>query len=125
MGKKLSIVIVGLASICASQSWAGSTGNGWAQPAETQYAFCYGGNVKVVYISGIITVASTASMPNLGVAYGDYVKTTYGLPGLDRQRCVTAGSIADATAEKQRYKQMFGTTKLVEIEWAGDSSGAQ
>jgi len=61
-----------------------------------------------------MTLAPTTSAPNLGVAYGNYVKTKYGLPTIDRQRCVTSDSIAGAAAEKQRYKEMFGTTKLVE-----------
>ena len=135
MSKKLSIVVIGLAALCTSQVWAGTSGNGWEQRraaaglppegATTQYAFCYGGNVKVVYFNRIITLAPTTSAPNLAAAYGDYVKTTYGLPGVDRLRCVTANSNADALAEKERYRGMFGKAKIVEIEWAGDSASAQ
>ena len=32
MGSKLGIAVVGLAVLCASQSSAGTTGNGWTQP---------------------------------------------------------------------------------------------
>ena len=32
MDKKLAAVTFGLAVFCASQSWAGATGNGWSQP---------------------------------------------------------------------------------------------
>ena len=35
MGKKLPGVTLGLVVLCASQSWAGTTGNGWAQPQPT------------------------------------------------------------------------------------------
>jgi len=124
MLNKLSIAILSLMLLCTAQSWAGTTGNGTAQQAKTQYAFCYGGNVKVVYFSQVLTLAPTVSAPNLGGAYGRYIETTYGLPGIDRQRCVTSDSSAGAAAEKQRYKGMFGTTRIVEIEWAGDSAGA-
>ena len=31
MGKKLAGVTFGVVVLCASQSWAGTTGNGWAQ----------------------------------------------------------------------------------------------
>jgi len=123
MRNKLSIAILSLMLLCTAQSWAGTTGNGTAQQAKTQYAFCYGGNVKVVYFSQVLTLAPTVSAPNLGGAYGRYIETTYGL-GIDRQRCVTSDSSAGAAAEKQRYKGMFGTTRIVEIEWAGDSTGA-
>jgi hypothetical protein len=119
MGSRLSIAVLGLMVFCISHGWAGTTGNGSAAPATTQYAFCYAGNVNVVYFTQILTLAPTANAPNLGVAYADYVKTTYGLPGIDRQRCVTSDSSAGAAAEKQRYKGMFGTTKLVETKWGG------
>jgi hypothetical protein len=33
MGHKLAIAGLGLVMLWASQSWAGSTGNGWTQPA--------------------------------------------------------------------------------------------
>jgi hypothetical protein len=135
MGKKLAIAMFGLAALCTSQVLAGTLGNGAAQrraaaglppeEAKTQYAFCYGGNVKVVYFNRIITLAPTTSAPNLAVAYGDYVKATYGLPGVDRLRCVTANSNADAAAEKGRYRGRFGRTKIVEIEWAGDSTSVR
>lgn len=118
---KVSIAIFSLVVLCTSPVWAGTTGNGTPQQAKTQYAFCYGGNVKVVYFSQILTLASTVNAANLGAAYGRYIVATYGLPGVDRQRCVTSDSSAGAAAEKQRYEGMFGTTKIIEIEWAGDS----
>lgn len=137
MSKKIAVVIVGLTALCTSQGWAGSHGNGADQrraaaglpPLEqaktTQYAFCYGGNVKVFYISGIITLTPAENASSLDVAYRDYVKATYGIPSIDRDRCVAAGSVADATAEKQRYEGMFGKTRLVEIEWSSGSSSPQ
>ena len=125
MLKKLSYATFGLVLACASQTLAGSTGNGWAQTSKSQYAFCYAGNPKVVYFSRVITLAPKVSAPNLGVAYATYVKTKYGLPSIDRQRCVTAGSSVAAEDEKHRYKGMFGTTRLIDTQWAGKSSGTQ
>ena len=118
LGTRLWFAVFGLMMLCISPAGAGTTGNG-TTPSTTQYAFCYAGNVNVVYFTQIMTLAPTANAPNLGVAYADYVKSTYGMPGINRQRCVTSDSIAGAEAEKQRYKGMFGTTKLVETHWGG------
>ena len=136
MSKNFAMVVFGLLVLYASQGWAGSMGNGAAQrraaaglppeaaKTQTQYAFCYAGNPKVVYITQVITLPPAESAGNLGVTYRDFVKTKYGIPSIDRERCVTANSNADAAAEKQRYLGMFGRTKLIEIEWAGHSADA-
>ena len=102
--------------LCASQSWAGMTGNG-SGPAMGQFTFCYGGNPNVVYFTQVMPLAPTMSAPNLGVSFADYVQATYRLPSIDRQRCVTGSSSGDVAAERQRYKGMFGTAKIVEINW--------
>ena len=119
MSKQLAIAVFGLLALCASQGWAGTSGNGSPRPATGQFTFCYGGNVKVVYFTQVMPLAPTMSAPNLGVSFGDYVKATYGLPTIDRERCVTGNTGADVAAERERYKGMFGKTKIVEINWAG------
>ena len=135
MSKKNAILFMGLVMFCTSQVWAGTTGNGWDQRrsaaglppevAKTEYAFCYAGNVKVVYFNRVITMSPATSAPNLAAAFGNYVTATYGLPGVDRLRCVTANSNASAAAEKKRYRGMFGRAKIVQIEWAGNSTNAR
>ena len=130
MSKKFAIMFFGLLVLYTSQSCAGTMGNGAAQrraaaglpplpgaDAKTRYEFCYAGNPKVVYFTQIITVAPNA--PGLGdVKYAHYIQKTYGLPSIDRLRCVPSNSNADADAEKQRYEGMLGRTKLIEIKWA-------
>lgn len=118
MLRKLSLAALSLVLVCTSQSLAGTMGNGSAQ-RNGHYAFCYAGNPNVVYFTQVITLGQGVSAPNLGVQYGDYIKKTYGVPTIDRERCVTAATSDAATAEKQRYMGMLGTTKLVEIQWAG------
>ena len=118
MSKKLAIAVFGLLALCASQGWAGTMRNG-SRPATAQFTFCYGGNVKVVYMTQVMPLAPTMSAANLGVSFGEYVKATYGLPSIDRERCVAGNSGADLAAERERYKGMFGKTKIVEINWAG------
>ena len=119
MSKKLAIEAFGLLVLCASQGWAGTSGNGSPRPATGQFTFCCGGNVKVVYFTQIMTLAPTMNAPNLGISFGNYVKATSGLPSIDRERCVAGNSGADLAAERERYKGMFGKTKVVEINWAG------
>jgi hypothetical protein len=121
MLRSLSLATFGLALACTSQIWAGTTGNGSAQ-RNGQYAFCYAGNVNVVYFTQVMTLTPGESAPNLGVTYGDYVKKTYGLPSIDRERCVRAATSDAAAVEKQRYMGMLGTTKPVEIQWASAST---
>jgi len=126
MGKKFSIAVIGLMLLCTSQVWAGTSGNGAPQVAQTRFAFCYAGNVKIVYFSDIVTfsttIASSFAAAKLAHAYGDYVTKTYGLPGFDRLRCVTADSNADVVAAKKTYGGMFGKAEIIEIEWAGPPS---
>lgn len=121
MIKKLSLATLGLALGCTSVVWAGSLGNGAAQ-RNGQYVFCYAGNPNVVYFTQVMTVAPTASAPNLGVTYGDYVSKTYGLPSIDRERCVRAATSSDAANEKQRYIESLGTTKIVELQWTAPAA---
>jgi len=133
MSKKFAMVVLGLLVLFASQGWAGSGGPGWASrltgaglpPAKTHYTFCYARDPKVVYLTQVITLAPTVSAPSLAGAYANYIQTTYGASVYRMSRCIAADSNADAVAEKQRYKVMFGTTRLIEIEWAGNSSQLQ
>ena len=130
MSKKFVITVFGLVVLCASQVWAGSSGPGWASrltgavnpPAKTHYAFCYARDPKVVYLTQVITLAPTVSTPGLARPYANYIQTTYGESIYRMSRCIDANSNADALAEKQRYKESFGTTRLIEIEWAGNSA---
>jgi hypothetical protein len=118
MSKRLALAVFGLVGLCASRGLAGTTGNG-SRPVVVQYTFCYGGNVKVVYLSQVMATPPNVSAPDLGNTYGECVKATYGLPGVDRVRCVTANTSADAAAARQQYKGMLGPGKIVEINWAG------
>jgi hypothetical protein len=123
MSKKFAIVVFVLLMFCALQGWAGTSGNGWVQPKVTKYVFCYAGNPKVVYFTQVVTVAPSAT--DLGdVEYAHYIQKTYGLPAIDRMRCVPANSNADAVTEKQRYKEMLGKTKFIDIKWEGNSAFA-
>lgn len=121
MLRKLPLAISGLVVVCTALSSAGTMGNGSAQ-RNGHYAFCYAGNVKVVYFTQVMTLTPGVTPPNLGVAYGDYVKKTYGIPTIDRERCVTALTSAAAADAKQQYMGMFGTTKTVDIQWTGAST---
>jgi hypothetical protein len=118
MRKGVAIAVFCLSALCASQGWAGTMRNG-SRPATAQFTFCYGGNVKVVYLTQVMPLAPPMSAANLGISFGEYVKATYGLPSIDRERCVAGNSGADLAAERERYKGMFGKTKIVEINWAG------
>lgn len=131
MKSTFAILLAALASTAVTivPAIAGSSGNGWAQrngaaglrpgPQAAQYVFCYGGNPKVVYFTGVFSLASATNPTDLGIRYRHYVETTYGLPSIDRERCVTANTIASATAEKQRYKEMLGRERMMETEWTG------
>ena len=57
-----------------------------------------------------------------GYAFTGILRST--LDSTQEYRVVTANSNADAVAEKQRYKGMFGTTKMIEIKWVDNSVGA-
>lgn len=111
-----AIAMVGL--LCAAPAWAGSTGNGSPRPVG-QFVFCYGGNVKVVYMTQIMPLAAQTDAPSLGVSFANYVKANYGIPSIDRQRCVTGFTNTDLAAARQSYMGMFGKTKIVEINWGG------
>lgn len=120
MSQKFVIVFFGLLVLFTSKGWAGTSGNGSVQPKVTKYIFCYAGNPRVVYLTQVITVAPNG--PGLGeVKYANYIQKTYGIPSIDRMRCVPANSKADAVAEKERYLGMFGRTKLIEIKWDGNT----
>lgn len=117
----------GLAMLCASQSWAGSTGNGWSQrptaagvPAEgaqTQYVFCYGANPKTAYFSSVFSVASTRDMPGLGTAYDHYL-TQMGYRTNGGQ-CIHADATTLASAEKMRRESELRPRKIIETSWSG------
>jgi len=61
MGKKLAVMTFGLALLCASQGWAGSSGPGWASrqtgaqaqapvpAAKARYTYCIGGGMGTSY----------------------------------------------------------------------------
>ena len=123
MSKKSAMVVLGLLVLCAPQGWAGSMGNGAAQRASMAggYTFCYAGNSKVVYFTQVLRILPKANAPNLGVTYGSYIKKTYGLTDIDRQRCITAVSKADTEAVKERFKKTFSPANSIENEWGGIS----
>ena len=114
MNKELAIAVFCLSALYASQGWAGTMRNG-SHPATPQFTFCYGGNVKVVYLTQVMPLSPITS----AAKFGEYVKAAYGLPSIDRERCVAGNSGADLAVERERYKGMFGKTKIVEINWVG------
>lgn len=116
----------GLAFLCVSQSWAGTTGNGWGQSraaagspggAQLQYVFCYGANPYTAYFSPVFTTASRRSVPDLGVAYGQYLtQTGYRTNG---GQCVHADALSLASAEKVRRESELRPRKIIETSWSG------
>lgn len=122
------LAALALTAVTIMPAAGGSMGNGAAQRnaayhqsarQTAQYVFCYGGNPKVVYFTGVFSVPPGVEAGELDVRYRHYVQTTYGVPSIDRDRCVTANTAADATAEKQRYREMSGRENIIETAWTG------
>ena len=122
MLKRLSLAIA-LVLVCTAQSWAGTSGNGWTQTqtSKPRYVFCYAGNPNVVYFSRVIALAPKVTNTDLKSAYASYVQATYGIPSIDRERCVIVDSSAGAEKEKNRYKELLGRARPIDTQWAGKS----
>jgi hypothetical protein len=127
MTNKFSIAIFGLAVVCASPSWAGTTGNGAAQRngvqpvAKTHYTYCFGGLRKIVYFSPVIASPPTVNKPDPGGPFGAYLTKTYGVGSNDGGQCVSSEAMADIiSAKKQREAEFdYKKWKIVETTWAG------
>lgn len=110
-----------LTAATSAPAWAGTTGNGWARSNSTSFAFCYGGNPYTEYYSRVFPLASSATndVANEGVTFTHY------LTGIgDRTngaQCISAPSMAGASAEKQNRQgaAQYHQRKVVEIDWAG------
>jgi|SRR5579864_472261 len=126
MGNTFSVAIIGLSLLCASQSWAGSMGNGADQRngtvpvAKTHYSFCFGGLRKTVYFSNVIESISV-NRPNLSSLFDAYLTKTFGVGSNDGGQCISSEVMADtANAKKQREAEFVTKTwKIVETKWAG------
>ena len=134
MVNKLAIAVFGLAVLCASQSWAGSSGPGWASrlngaqapAAMTYYTYCYGGDAPThtAYFSAVITSAPVTDIGDLKgksqVSFDTYLKTLG-----DRNSgssCIsTTVSANGALGKKQREADLVSEKwKIVETNWTGN-----
>ena len=138
MGKKLAVVTFGLAVLCASQSWAGSSGPGWASrqtgaqnqapipAAKARYTYCVGGGMGTSYFSSVITSALGPPLvkPNqdssLEHEFDAYLKTMHVLN--QGSTCITSLVMADIVrGRKQREDESaYMKYKIVETNWTGN-----
>lgn len=132
MGKTLSFAIVGLGLLCASQSLAGTTGNGAAQRngikpvPKAHYSYCFGGRPKTVYLSAVITSAPALNKPGLDVPFGNYLTKTFGTASNNGGQCITSEVKADIESAKKQREAGFvwKKWKIVETKWTGTPSPA-
>ena len=134
MNNKRSITVFALVLLCASQSWAGSSGPGWASrlngaqapvtAAKAQYTYCVGGLAGTYYFSSVITSAPTADIRHLNdkseVLFDTYLKTRGALN--NGSGCYTSEKMATTmSAKKQREDQfVYMKYKIVETNWTGN-----
>lgn len=126
MGNKLPIAVIGLALLCASQSWAGTAGNGWAQRngikpvPKTHYTYCMGGLPKTAYFSSVIVSAPTLNKPDLDAPFGTYLTKTLAVRN-NGGMCYASDTMAGAVdGKKQREKELvWEKWKIVETKWKG------
>jgi hypothetical protein len=134
MGKKLSIAIVGLTVLCASQGWAGGSGPGWATrlngaqapAANTYYTYCYAGDAPThtAYFSAVITSAPAADggdpKSKSQVAFDTYLKTV----GARNSGALCIPNVVSANTmlgKKQREADLVSEKwKIVETNWTGN-----
>ena len=120
--------------LCASQSWAGSSGPGWAsrltgaQPlaAKTYYTYCYAPDTltATAYFSAVITSAPTANAGDLKsksqVSFDTYLKTV----GARNSGALCIPNVVSANTmlgKKQREADLVSEKwKIVETNWTGN-----
>lgn len=127
--------VCGLVLLCASQSWAGSGGPGYAQrlggaqapapAAIAHYTYCFGGLAGTGYFSPVITSAPAAYKPeqasSLGIDFGAYLTKTLRVSNSGGQ-CFTSEAMATTvSAKKQREAELvYRKWKIVETTWTGN-----
>ena len=134
MVNKLAIAVFGLAVLCASQSWAGSGGPGWASrltgaqapAANTYYTYCYAGDAPThtAYFSAVITSAPAADGGALKsksqVSFDTYLKTV----GARNSGALCIPNVVSANTmlgKKQREAELVSEKwKIVETNWTGN-----
>jgi len=133
MSKKLALTVFGLVMICTSQSWAGSSGPGYASrltgsqapAAKTYYTYCYGGDAPThtAYFSAVITSALAADIREIKsksqVSFDAYLKTV-GARNSGSSCISTTVSANGVLGKKQREADLVSEKwKIVETNWAG------
>ena len=134
MGNKLAVVTFGLSVLCVSQSWAGSSGPGWASrlngaqapAAKTYYTYCYASYAATAtaYFSAVFTSASVANMGDLKgksqVSFDTYLKTL-GARNTGSSCISTTESANGVLGKKQREAELVSEKwKIVETNWTGN-----
>ncbi len=125
MAHRNMVAVLGLALLCASQGWAGSTGNGWQQrtgaqapAASAHYTYCFGGLPKTAYFSAVF---SSAPLENgeLKTSFGDYLGTLGARN--NGAMCFASDTMKGAEAgKKQREAELvWEKWKIVETGWTG------
>ena len=133
MGKKLAVVTFGLAVLCTSQSWAGSSGPGWASRlngaqapgANTYYTYCYAGDAPThtAYFSAVFSSAPVADGRDIKsksqVSFDTYLKTV-GARNSGAMCIPTTVSANGMIGKKQREADLVSERwKIVETNWTG------
>ena len=129
--RKLLLAIFGSALLCASQSLAGSMGNGAAQRngtapappvAKAHYSVCWGQwpRTSTAYFSAVITSAPSLQNPSFEAPFRTYLHNTFSIGAAPQ--CFVALSMDDAVAAKKKQEASFvgqQKSKIVETNWAG------
>ena len=108
----------------ATPAEAGTTGNGSATQATTQYTYCFGGHPDVAYFSAVIVSAPAADNHDLNgtfqTAFGNYLTHTLGVVNNGGQ-CFTSDAMALSVNGKKQHEAelVWRKWKIVETNWAG------
>jgi hypothetical protein len=136
MVNKLAIAAFGLAVLCTSQVWAGSSGPGWASrlngaqapvtAAKPYYTYCYAGDAPThtAYFSAVITSAPVADAREIKsksqVSFDTYLKTV----GARNSGAMCIPNVVSASTmlgKKQREADLVSEKwKIVETNWTGN-----
>ena len=121
--------------LCTSQSWAGSSGPGWATrlngaqapaAAKTYYTYCYAGDAPThtAYFSAVITSAPVADTREIKsesqVSFDAYLKTV----GARNSGALCIPNVVSANTmlgKKQREADLVSEKwKIIETNWTGN-----
>jgi hypothetical protein len=134
--RKSPFAIFGLALLFASQSSAGTLGNGAAQRngvapappvARAHYGYCYGQwpRTSTAYFSAVITSAPSPKNPSFEAPFRSYLHNTFGIGA--STVCRDLPSMDAAVGAKKQDEDMFRSgyhSQIVETNWAGAPGAA-